>query len=202
MKTLALLTLALAALAVGSASAATRASAPAIRYVDDEFGPVLTTRAKQALYYWTAENDFKIHCKGECARLWPPLVVRRRRRRPRARRRHQGNVRHDQAARRPAPGHLQPPSRLHVRPRGTDGGALQRRRRLVRRPPALRWPFRPCPGSDPWHGRKGHAALTPGRSRAPSRARTSRCAPRRSASPGGSRRASRPRRSRACRPTP
>jgi predicted lipoprotein with Yx(FWY)xxD motif len=76
MKTLALLTLALAALAVGSASAATRPSAPAIRYVDDQFGPVLTTRAKQALYYWTAENDFRIHCKGACARLWPPLVVR------------------------------------------------------------------------------------------------------------------------------
>jgi len=78
MKTLALLTLALAAFAVGSASAATcgTATAPAIRYVDDEFGPVLATRSKQALYYWTAENDFKIHCKGECARLWPPLVVR------------------------------------------------------------------------------------------------------------------------------
>ncbi len=76
MKTLALLTLALAALVVGSASAATRATAPAIRYVDDEFGPVLATRSKQALYYWTAENDFKIHCKGACARLWPPLVLR------------------------------------------------------------------------------------------------------------------------------
>ena len=78
MKTLALLTLALAALAVGSASAAARAAAPApaIRYVDDEFGPVLATRSKQALYYWTAESDFKIHCSGACARLWPPLVVR------------------------------------------------------------------------------------------------------------------------------
>jgi predicted lipoprotein with Yx(FWY)xxD motif len=75
MKTLALLTFALAALAVGSASAATRA--PAIRYVDDEFGPVLATPSKQALYYWTAENDLEIHCKGECAKLWPPLVVRR-----------------------------------------------------------------------------------------------------------------------------
>ena len=77
MKTLALLTFALAALAVGSASAATRTSAPAIRYVDDEFGPVLATPSKQALYYWTAESDLKIHCKGECAKLWPPLVVRR-----------------------------------------------------------------------------------------------------------------------------
>src|SRR3954468_5694597 len=76
MKTLALLTRARAALAAGSASAATHASAPAIRYVDDQFGPVLATPKKQALYYWTAENDFKIHCRGECAGLWPPLVVR------------------------------------------------------------------------------------------------------------------------------
>ncbi|HEX9380568.1 MAG TPA: hypothetical protein VF891_03640 [Gaiellaceae bacterium] len=76
MKTLALLTVAFAALAVGSATAATRA--PAIRYVDDQFGPVLATPNKQALYYWNAEKDFKIHCTGSCAKLWPPLVVRSR----------------------------------------------------------------------------------------------------------------------------
>ena len=76
MKTLALLTVALAALVVGSAAAATRP--PAIRYVDDKFGPVLATPKKQALYYWTAENDFRIQCKGSCAKLWPPLVVRSR----------------------------------------------------------------------------------------------------------------------------
>ena len=74
MKTLALLTGVLGALAVGSATAAT--NAPVIRYVDDQFGPVLTTPKKQALYTWNAEKDFKIHCKGACARLWPPLVVR------------------------------------------------------------------------------------------------------------------------------
>src|SRR6266566_9044440 len=76
MKTLALLTVAFAALVVGPATAATRP--PAIRYVDDQFGPVLATPKKQALYYWTAENDFRIHCKGSCAQLWPPLVVRSR----------------------------------------------------------------------------------------------------------------------------
>jgi predicted lipoprotein with Yx(FWY)xxD motif len=74
MKTLALFIVALAAVAVGSATAAIRP--PAIRYVDDQFGPVLATPKKQALYYWTAENDYKIHCKGSCAKLWPPLVVR------------------------------------------------------------------------------------------------------------------------------
>jgi len=74
MKTLTLLAAAVAALAVGSASAATRA--PAVRYVDDRFGPILATSKKQALYYWTRENDFRVHCTGDCARLWPPRVVR------------------------------------------------------------------------------------------------------------------------------
>jgi len=76
MRTLAILSALAALLAVGTAAAATRA--PAIRYVDDKFGPVLATPTKQALYYWNAEKDFKIHCKGECARLWPPLFARSR----------------------------------------------------------------------------------------------------------------------------
>jgi predicted lipoprotein with Yx(FWY)xxD motif len=76
MKMFALLSAVFAAMLVGSATAATRA--PAIRYVDDQFGPVLATPKKQALYFWNAEKDFKIHCTGSCARLWPPLVVRSR----------------------------------------------------------------------------------------------------------------------------
>jgi predicted lipoprotein with Yx(FWY)xxD motif len=76
MKTLALLAGVLAALALGSAGAAT--NAPVIRYVDDQFGPVLATPKKQALYTWNVEKDFKIHCKGSCAKLWPPLIVRSR----------------------------------------------------------------------------------------------------------------------------
>src|SRR5262245_33106751 len=76
MKTLTLLTVTAATLAVGSATAATRS--PAIRYVDDRFGPILATPKKQALYYWTRENDFRVHCTGSCARLWPPLIVRSR----------------------------------------------------------------------------------------------------------------------------
>jgi predicted lipoprotein with Yx(FWY)xxD motif len=76
MKTLAILTALSAVVAVGTAAAATRA--PVIRYVDDQFGPVLATPKKQALYYWNAEKDFKIHCKGSCATLWPPLVARSR----------------------------------------------------------------------------------------------------------------------------
>src|SRR4051794_3644700 len=74
MKTLTLLAAAVAALAVGSARAATQTLA--VRYVDDRFGAILATPKKQALYYWTRENDFRVHCTGDCARLWPPLVVR------------------------------------------------------------------------------------------------------------------------------
>jgi len=76
MKTLTLLIAMAATLAVGSATAATRS--PAIRYVDDRFGPILATPKTQALYYWAQENDFRVHCTGSCARLWPPLVVRSR----------------------------------------------------------------------------------------------------------------------------
>ena len=76
MKMLTLVTTVLAALALGSARAATHS--PAVRYVDDRFGPILATPKKQALYYWTHENDFRIHCTGSCASLWPPLIVRSR----------------------------------------------------------------------------------------------------------------------------
>ena len=63
-----------------SAMTGSSARPPVIKYQDDQFGPVLTTRSKQALYYWRVEKRAggKIKCKGSCARLWPPLIVRRR----------------------------------------------------------------------------------------------------------------------------
>jgi predicted lipoprotein with Yx(FWY)xxD motif len=77
MKPLALLTAAFATFVLATAAAAMTPRTPAIRYIDDRFGPILATPKKQALYYWTRENDFRIHCKGTCAQLWPPLIVRR-----------------------------------------------------------------------------------------------------------------------------
>jgi predicted lipoprotein with Yx(FWY)xxD motif len=77
MRLVAFLIAAAAALVVASAPMAA-SRAPVIRYKDDRFGAILATPKKQALYYWTAENDFRIHCKGSCAKLWPPLVVRSR----------------------------------------------------------------------------------------------------------------------------
>ena len=51
--------------------------APVIKYVDDDFGAILATPGKQALYYWNVEKrDFKIHCTGACAVAWPPLIVK------------------------------------------------------------------------------------------------------------------------------
>jgi len=77
MKRLSFLIASLAVLVVaGLAQGAS--SKPAIRYVDDRFGAILTTPKKQALYYWTVEKQAggKIRCTGACARAWPPLIVR------------------------------------------------------------------------------------------------------------------------------
>jgi predicted lipoprotein with Yx(FWY)xxD motif len=55
-------------------------TAPVIRYRDDQFGSILATRAKRALYYWNVEKRAggKVRCTGACARAWPPLIVRSR----------------------------------------------------------------------------------------------------------------------------
>ena len=71
----------LAALAfVPSAMTGSSARPPVIKYQDNQFGAILTTRTKQALYYWSVEKSAggKIRCKGSCAKAWPPLIVRRR----------------------------------------------------------------------------------------------------------------------------
>jgi predicted lipoprotein with Yx(FWY)xxD motif len=51
--------------------------APAIKYKDDQFGAILATPKKQALYYWSVEKRAggKIRCTGSCARAWPPLYA-------------------------------------------------------------------------------------------------------------------------------
>jgi predicted lipoprotein with Yx(FWY)xxD motif len=67
--------LAAALVAVPAAAAAPRS--PVVKLKTSEFGVVLATPKKLALYYWTPEKrDGRIHCSGSCAKLWPPLVVR------------------------------------------------------------------------------------------------------------------------------
>ena len=73
--------LVLAALALAPAAmTGSTGGAPVIKYKDDQFGAILATPKKQALYYWRVEKRAggKIRCKGSCARAWPPLIVRRR----------------------------------------------------------------------------------------------------------------------------
>jgi predicted lipoprotein with Yx(FWY)xxD motif len=53
---------------------------PAVKVKDDRFGPILQSKNRLPLYYWSVEKQAggKIRCTGECARVWPPLVVKSR----------------------------------------------------------------------------------------------------------------------------
>jgi predicted lipoprotein with Yx(FWY)xxD motif len=79
MKRLVLLALATLVLVPG-AMARDAARAPVIKYRDDQFGAILATPKKQALYYWNVEKRAggKVRCTGSCATAWPPLLVRSR----------------------------------------------------------------------------------------------------------------------------
>jgi predicted lipoprotein with Yx(FWY)xxD motif len=63
----------------GTAQKAHVAAALVRKLRTSEFGTVLATPARQALYYWTPErrNPGEIRCTGACARAWPPLYVKR-----------------------------------------------------------------------------------------------------------------------------
>ena len=67
-----------ATVAPAASARADATTAPAIRYVDNVFGPILATHAKKALYYWNVEKRAggKIRCTGACARAWPPLYAK------------------------------------------------------------------------------------------------------------------------------
>jgi predicted lipoprotein with Yx(FWY)xxD motif len=47
---------------------------------DDRFGFILQSKNQLPLYYWNREKAAggKIRCTGECARVWPPLIVKSR----------------------------------------------------------------------------------------------------------------------------
>jgi predicted lipoprotein with Yx(FWY)xxD motif len=77
----ALVTAAAAALLIAPAAMTESAArAPVIKYQDNQFGAILATRGKRALYYWNVEKRAggKIRCTGACAKAWPPLIVRSR----------------------------------------------------------------------------------------------------------------------------
>jgi len=53
---------------------------PAVKVKNPSFGNILQSRNRLPLYYWNVEKRAggKIRCTGECARVWPPLVVKSR----------------------------------------------------------------------------------------------------------------------------
>jgi predicted lipoprotein with Yx(FWY)xxD motif len=55
--------------------------APVTKLQTTQFGAVLATSKKQALYFWNREKRAggKIRCVGDCAKAWPPLIVKSRR---------------------------------------------------------------------------------------------------------------------------
>lgn len=66
-----------AAVLVPTGLGATKPKPPVRTISVKPFGKVLTTRSRQALYFWNVEKkDFKVHCTGACAKAWPPLIVR------------------------------------------------------------------------------------------------------------------------------
>jgi predicted lipoprotein with Yx(FWY)xxD motif len=70
----------LVAIAVAAAVAATAAAAtkPAtVKIVQTSgYGKLLATSGGLTLYHYTDEKPGKIDCKGGCAKLWPPLLVK------------------------------------------------------------------------------------------------------------------------------
>ena len=66
-----------AALATATAGTARSDATVVSSFKHQAFGRVLSRPDGQALYYWTRERDFKVHCTGSCAKAWPPLIVRR-----------------------------------------------------------------------------------------------------------------------------
>jgi predicted lipoprotein with Yx(FWY)xxD motif len=82
MKQLSVVSAALLAVFLGPAAVSAMApQAPVTKLQTARFGPVLATSKKQALYYWNREQRAggKIRCVGDCAKAWPPLIVKSRR---------------------------------------------------------------------------------------------------------------------------
>ena len=53
---------------------------PAVKVKNPSFGDILQSKNKLPLYYWNVEKRAggKIRCTGECAQVWPPLLVKSR----------------------------------------------------------------------------------------------------------------------------
>jgi predicted lipoprotein with Yx(FWY)xxD motif len=71
------LLLAMVAVGVVAASAMAASSHPTVKVMKTaSLGKVLATSSGLTLYHYTDEKGGKIDCKGGCAKLWPPLLVK------------------------------------------------------------------------------------------------------------------------------
>jgi predicted lipoprotein with Yx(FWY)xxD motif len=71
---------AIAVAAPGIARSNATPKPPAVKVKNARFGSILQSSNRLPLYYWSVEKraDGRIRCTGECARVWPPLVVKSR----------------------------------------------------------------------------------------------------------------------------
>ena len=53
---------------------------PAVKVRNADFGDILQSKNRLPLYYWAREKAAggKIRCTGQCAVVWPPLLVKSR----------------------------------------------------------------------------------------------------------------------------
>jgi predicted lipoprotein with Yx(FWY)xxD motif len=53
---------------------------PAVKVKNRAFGNILQSTNKLPLYYWNVEKraQGRVRCTGECARVWPPLIIKSR----------------------------------------------------------------------------------------------------------------------------
>lgn len=51
---------------------------PVVKVKNGTYGNILQSKNQLPLYYWVQEKKVggKIRCTGECARVWPPLLVK------------------------------------------------------------------------------------------------------------------------------
>jgi predicted lipoprotein with Yx(FWY)xxD motif len=69
--------LVVAAAGVLAASAMAGAQRPTVKVVQTSgYGKLLATSSGLTLYHYTDEARGKVDCKGGCAKLWPPLLVK------------------------------------------------------------------------------------------------------------------------------
>ena len=68
----------LALVLVSTPAASTAAKPPVSTFVSPPFGKVLSRTDKQVLYYWSVEKKAggKVRCVAQCAKAWPPLIVK------------------------------------------------------------------------------------------------------------------------------